>query len=123
MNEKKGKAHWTIWVVTLLGTYSAATSAFGLEKTVAPVSSTLKATPLIASTEGSVSALDVKSRPPSLRLVVAGGGSRSLELDRATTIWKDHQVLTVGHLRVGDRVKVRHMTKNHRQVAKSIEIL
>ncbi len=123
MNEKKRKKNWTIWIIVMLGTCGAATSAFGLEKTVAPVSSTVKATPLIASMEGSIGALDVKSQTPSLRLILTGGRSRSLELDRATTVWKDRQALTLDRLKVGDRVKIRHMTKNGRQMAKSIEIL
>ena len=113
-----------VWVVALWMMSSMMSPAFAVERNAVPVSSTSIATPPITSTEGSITLLNLKSRKPHLTLTAADGSSWALEINRATTtVWKKGQNLTLSQLKIGDQIKVRHLTKKGKHVAKSIEVL
>ncbi len=71
------------------------------------------------TTEGTISALDVKAN--TLALSTADGKSTDVSI-KGASVWKAGKKVTAADLKVGDAVSVRHVTKNGKQVAKSIEI-
>ncbi len=106
-------------VVLMLG---IAQCAFAAEKTQMPipVSSTSKATPSVAASVGTISDINAQS----LKLSAVDGSSSTIAIDPVTTsVWKMGKMLPLSDLKSGDKVKVRHTTKNGKDVAKSIEVL
>ena len=113
----------SVLVVVTLVMCGLASVGYALEQNTMPAGSTFKTTPPVISTEGSISSVDLGSPTPSVVLTMAGGGSQTFQLGPTTTIWKSGQALTAAQLKVGDRVKVRHMTRNSKEIVKSVEVL
>lgn len=98
--------------------------SFAFEENATSANATSTPTPVIISTEGSISFLELDSQSPSMRLDSPDGHSWILEIDRATTtIWKKGRALSLRELKVGDRVKARHLTRKGKKIVKSIEVL
>ncbi len=86
----------------------------------APVTQTSSAT----TARGSITALDLQSPTPMLKLTAASGESWTLGIDPAsTTVFRGTQLGALSQLRVGEKVSVRTGMKNGKQMAKSIEII
>ncbi len=92
---------------------------YGVEHTPIPVGSSSKATPSVEKLVGTISSVNAQS----LTLSSMDGKSSTIALDSATSAWKMGKTLPVNDLKAGEKVKVRHMTKDGKDVAKSIEVL
>ena len=112
-----------VWIVAVLAICGVIPSALAYESDVLPASSTSTATPAITSTEGSISLLEKHPHTTSLKLTLSDGSSGTFELNHSTTFWKNGQALTLDQLKVGNRVKVRHLLKKGREIVKSIEVI
>lgn len=74
--------------------------------------------------EGSVTALDLTSTPPSLKLTAADGHVWTFTLDaKATTVWRSGLGGTLDQLKVGEQVTVRYMTQDGKAIAQAIRIV
>ena len=77
----------------------------------------------LATSEGSIVAVDLKSDPPSLMLNVADGSVVTFVLDPNTTsVSKAGESVGLEGLKVDDRVTVHHTLKDGKAVAESISI-
>ena len=112
-----------VWIVVVWAICSFIPSASAYEAEALTASSTSTATPAILSTEGSISLLERHPHTTSLKLTLPDGSSGMFELDHSTTFWKNGQALALDQLKVGDRVKVRHLLKKGREIVKSIEVI
>ena len=128
------KQRWTIGVVCGM-VCACAALAFAAEQPASSSGSTSAATPssspTLSSTPtpqspavvGSITALDLKSSAPSLKLAAADGKIWTLGLDPKTTvIWQEGKISTLDQLSVGQRVQVRYTAKDGKEIAKSIQI-
>ncbi len=89
-----------------------------------PVSSTTTATPQVSTTDGSIATLDLQAPSPSLKVTMADGKSMTVAVDpKATSVWQGAAMIKLEQLKVGQSVKVRHTTKDGKEVAKSIQLV
>ena len=80
-------------------------------------------TPVIQSSEGTVSTLDITSSTPWLKIKDAAGKESTIMVDPASsTAWKGANKATWADVKVGDKVKVRHTEKDGKMTAKTVEI-
>lgn len=89
--------------------------------------------PQMMTTDGSITALDLKSSMPNLKLTAADGRVWTLMLDpKRTMVWDGSretqldqftQGTAASRLRVGQRVKVSHRLKNGQELAENIQLL
>lgn len=78
----------------------------------------------IGTFEGSIAGLDLASATPSLRVSAEDGKARTLRVDELeTSVWKGGRLVQPQDLEVGQRVRVRHMSRDGKDTAQSIEIL
>ena len=93
----------------------------------APTSSTSTSQTSIVKTTmavGSITALDLMSTPPSLKLIAADGKIWTLTLDpKATLVWQNGQVVKLDQLKIGEQVSVRYLPKDGKEVAQSIRVV
>jgi len=83
-----------------------------------------KAAATITSTEGRILVLDLDGKYPGFRLSTAGDGQRTVYVDKkTTTVWRNGVSVGFKELKPADKVKVRHMARGGKQVAKTIEIV
>jgi len=123
------KRNWKVWLVLTLvvcGTVPAALAGehpgtpMGSRKAT-PASSSSTPTPQISSAEGSISAIDLQTN--SLNLTTADGKIWTLALDPKTTlVWKGTEQAKLDNLKVGEKVKVRYVAKEGKQLARSVDI-
>ncbi len=89
--------------------------------------------PQITTTDGSITALDLKSLMPNLKLTATDGKVWALMLDlKRTMVWDGNretrldqfiQGTAATRLRVGQRVKVSHRLKDGQELAETIRLL
>ncbi len=79
-------------------------------------------TPAIRTTEGIVSALDVQSSTPWIQVKQADGHEAMIQIGRTATAWKEGKKTIWANVKLNEKVKVRHMTKEGKEVAKTVEI-
>lgn len=73
--------------------------------------------------EGSISALDLKALPPTLKIMGAGGESWTLEVDRKeTSVLQEGRAAKLDELRIGQQVKVKFVKRGGKELAKTIEV-
>src|SRR5258708_1384077 len=81
-------------------------------------------TPAIYSSDGAVSFLDATSKTPWLKIKDTAGKEWAILIDpKATALWKGGRKGAWTDLKVGDKVSVRHMRKEGKEVAKTVEII
>ncbi len=115
----------TLWFLTALLMGGVIPAALATEQggssASTPTRSTTAPAPKIETAEGSISALDLQAN--SLKLTDANGKTWTLGIDpNTTTVWKGGQFIKLNQLKMWEQVKVRHVAKDGKQVAKSIEI-
>ncbi|HNV87092.1 MAG TPA: hypothetical protein PKL97_09060 [Candidatus Omnitrophota bacterium] len=118
------------WALIAAVTVGMAPVAFAAEAPAgtAPVAAPAKAVtapvPAVKSTEGPIKALDIQSALPNLTLTGSDNKDVTIQIDKLlTTVWKGMQKLPLTDLKAGDKVKVRHTTKDGKEVAKTIEVM
>ncbi len=105
-------------IIWFLGT------GFTAEAEPASLSSVSQPTPLINTAEGSVAAIHFKPQGATLTLALMSGNSFSLEFDgQLTTLWKGNERIELGALKLGDKVRIRYIEKDRKNLAKTIEVL
>ncbi|MBI3321693.1 MAG: hypothetical protein HYZ91_05440 [Candidatus Omnitrophica bacterium] len=73
---------------------------------------------------GSITAIDLKSTPPTLKLAAADGNVLTITLDpKSTAVWQKSQEVTLDQLKVDQQVTVRYLLKDGREVAQSIRVV
>lgn len=121
------KMTWLILAALVFGSVPAAFAAdtpTGSVPVAAPAKAVTAPAPKVTSTEGSITAIDVQSAAPNLSVTGADGKAVAIQIDKLlTSVWKGTQKLTLAELKSGDKVKVRHTTKDGKEVAKTIEVI
>ena len=88
----------------------------------APTAITSAPTPAISTSEGIVSALDVRCRAPWIKIRDAAGKERTITIDPASSsVWKGGGQAAWADIQVGSLVKVRHTEKDGKTIVKTIE--
>ena len=89
----------------------------------APIAVTSAPTPVINTSEGTVSALDVQSAAPWIKIKDAVGKEWTIMINPASSsAWKGGSKAAWTDVKVGDKVKVRHTEKDDKAFAKTVEI-
>jgi hypothetical protein len=79
--------------------------------------------PQAVTTRGTITALDLRSTSPTLKFTDASGKVWTLALDpQATMVWKDGKSVRFDGLRVGEQAQIRHVVRDGKDVAASIQI-
>jgi len=102
----------------------AAEAPAGTTPVAAPAKAVTAPVPAVKSTEGPIKALDLQSATPNLTVTGADSKDVVIQIDKLlTTVWKGMQKLPLTDLKAGDKVKVRHTTKDGKEMAKTIEVI
>ena len=89
----------------------------------APMAATSAPTPVISTSEGTVSSIDVNAASPWIKIKDAAGKEWTIMIDPASSsVWKGGNKATWVDIQVGNNVKVRHTEKDGKAVVKTIEI-
>ena len=118
----------TLFVLVLVLVICGGVPSVYADNAVAPVSMTAPAvsapTPAISTSQGTVSALDVTSATPWLKIKdEAGKDSTIMIAPSSSTAWKGGNKATWTDVKVGDKVKVRHTEKDGKMIARTVEIV
>ena len=100
----------------------AAEEKGSLKKTAPASTKPSAANPSLLTAQGVMSALNLTASPAQLT-ITTGTGTLTLTFDpKVTTVWKEGVLVRPSQLQAGQRVKVRYMERNGRQIAKTISI-
>ena len=89
-----------------------------------PAESSVVPTPSVDLMEGAITAIDLESETPSLKLKTAAGQESAIYLDFETSaVWKGGQELILEDLKAGQNVKVRYTESEGKKTAKTIEVV
>ncbi len=90
----------------------------------APTAVTSEPTPVINTSEGTVSSLDIRSQAPWIKAKDAAGKEWTVMIDPASSsVWKGGNKAAWVDIKAGDQVKIRHTERDGKAVAKTVEIV
>ena len=115
----------SLTLVLVLAIYGVATMGYAETAATSPASmaATSAPTPVISTSEGTVSSLDVNSATPWIKITDAAGKEWTIMIDPASSsVWRGGNKVSWADIKVGDHVKVRHTDKNGKAVVKTVEI-
>ncbi len=79
-------------------------------------------TPAVQTTEGTVSALDVQSATPWIKVKQTGGQEVTIQIEKTSTAWKIGKQVAWADIKINDKVKARYTAKEGKETAKTVEI-
>ena len=95
-----------------------------------PTSTAVSSLATTRSVTGALTALDLATVPPSLKVATADGASRTFTVDASTAvIWSDGKPMNlladqaITPLKVGQQVKVRYTLKGGQELAASVRVV
>ncbi len=113
-------------VLTLVSTIAfCGVSAMSFAETTPPASTAVTSapTPVISTSEGTVSAVNTSVTAPWLKIKDAVGREWVIMIDTASSsIWRGGNQVTWTDIKVGDKAKVRHTEKEGKVFVKTVEL-
>lgn len=102
---------------------SASSSASTAQPAPASTSAAAPSAPKLSIAEGTVSAIDLTSLTPTVKLTGSDGKVWTIGVDlKATTVWDNGQAAQLAQVHAGQRVRVRYQEKDGKPIATAIRL-